>query len=318
MVTAKRHSCIDVQLSSVHARLESYFGQWETSRPTYVTLTTRPTLTAVRITMECKRDAPLRGCQLCSKCGRSNGNRAYACKFCHEPLSRKEKSKAQKRPRECSDVSDLTHEGVVPPVKRTFSVRQRKAGPDYRTFVCQQSTGMWKCYAKDCSTVQDARSRSDPNSSADVAQYICEHVKCVQQQMSDQTIVEHPLFLNVDVLTTLPIPADVAHELKCTSEKTTTLIRRVSEGSFAIRLPETSQEQPLGVLHIRFTKPSQSPVFYCPCHSFQSSNTSGPTTARLSRRCSHFYICLWAFASDKSLSEEFHHLLQALKGMELV
>ena len=264
--------------------------------------------------MECNRDAPLRGCQLCPKCGRSNGNRAYACKFCHQLLSRTGKSKGQKRPRECSDVSDLTHQGVVPPVKRTFSVRQRKAGPDYRTFVCQQSTAMWKCYAKDCSTVQDARSRSYSNSSAEDAQYVCEHVKCVQHQMSDQAIVQQPLFLNVDALTTLPIPADVAHELKCMFEKTTTLIRRVSEGSFAIRLAEMSQDQPLGVLHIRFSKPSQSPVFYCPCHAF-SSNTSGPTTARLSKRCIHFYICLWAFSCDKSLSEEFHYLLKALKGM---
>ena len=154
---------------------------------------------------------------MCPKCGRSNGNRAYACKFCHEPLSRKGKSKSPKRPRECGDVSDLTNQGVVPPVKRTFSVRQRKAGPDYRTFVCQQSTGMWKCYVKDCSTVQDA-SRSDTNSSA-VAQYICEYVKCVQQQMSDQAIVKHPLFVNVDVLTTLPIPADIAHELKCPKKR---------------------------------------------------------------------------------------------------
>ena len=95
-------------------------------------------------------------------------------------------------------------------------------------------------------TVHDPRSRST-NSSAD-AQYVCEHVKCVQQQMSDQAI-EQPLFLNVDVLTTLPIPADVARELKCMFEKMTTLIRRVSEGSIAIRLAEMLQDQPLGVLH---------------------------------------------------------------------
>ena len=99
-----------------------------------------------------------------------------------------------------------------------------------------------------------------------------EHVKSVQQQMSDQAIVEQPLFLNVDTLTTLPIPANVAHELKYMFEKTTTLIRRVSEGSFAIRLAEMSQDQPLGILHIRFTKPSQSPVFYCPCHAYIRTN----------------------------------------------
>ena len=91
------------------------------------------------------------------------------------------------------------------------------------------------------------------------------------------------------MLTYLP-PADVARELKCMFEKMTTLIRRVSVGSFAIRLAEMSQDQPLGVLHIYFTKPSQSPVFYCPCHSF-SSHTSGPTTARLSKRCHQQHTC---------------------------
>ena len=58
--------------------------------------------------------------------------------------------------------------------------------------------------------------------------------------MSDQAIVEQPLFLNIDVFTTLPIPADVPHELKCMFEKTTTLIGRVLEGNFAIRLAEMS------------------------------------------------------------------------------
>ena len=96
----------------------------------------------------------------------------------------------------------------------------------------------------------------------------------------------------------------------------TPLFTRVSEGSFAIRVNEITQDQPLGILHVRLTKPTQShssgstPAFYCPCHSFtqfSSRASGGPKTARLSRRCSHFYIWLWAFASDKSLSEEFQY-----------
>ena len=87
--------------------------------------------------------------------------------------------------------------------------------------------------------------------------------------------------------------------------KTTMLIRRVSQGSFAIRLTEMSQDQPLGVLHIsRLYIPNHlkahsstvdNNILCCPCHSF-FSHTLEPTTARLSKRCVHFYICLWAFA----------------------
>ena len=272
--------------------------------------------------------APLRGCRLCQNCGRSNGNRAYACKWCHLQLPRKGQSiKDRKRRWECIDVSDLVHEGVVPSAKRTFSVRVRKAGPDYRTFVSQQPTGILKCYAKDCGIVQDTRERSGHN-----GQSTCEHVKCVQQQhmsVGPPTSIETTLSLDVDLLTTLPIPANVAHELKCMVEKTPSLITRVSEESFAIRVAEITQDQPLGIVHVRFSKPahaqSQSSgstqAFYCPCHTFTQfsrRSSGGPTTARLSRRCSHFYICLWAFASDTSLSKEFHYLLQSLKGMLVI
>ena len=118
---AQLHVCF---MEILCVRFESYFDQWEMSRPSYVTLATSPTLAAECIAMECNRDAPLWGCQLCPKCGRSNGNWVHACTFCHQQLSRNRKSKGQKWPRECSDVSDLTHQGVVSPVQWTFSVWQ--------------------------------------------------------------------------------------------------------------------------------------------------------------------------------------------------
>ena len=75
-------------------------------------------------TMESARTdigAPLRGSRLCQNCGRSNGNRAYACKSCHQQLPRKGQSiKERKRRRECIDVSNLTHQDAVPSAKRTF------------------------------------------------------------------------------------------------------------------------------------------------------------------------------------------------------
>ena len=75
-----------------------------------------------------------------------------------------------------------------------------------------------------------------------------------------------------------------------------------------------SQEHPLALLHVRFRKCDTSeprPTFYCPCHSFQrfSAQLTGPaTTAKPSRRCLHFYICLWAFASKSCLAQEFSFL----------
>ena len=158
--------------------------------------------------------APLRGSRLCQNCDRSNGNRAYACKSCHQQLPRKGQSiKERKRRRECIDVSNLTHQDAVPSAKRTFSVRLRKCGPDYRTFVCQQPNDTLKCYAKDCSIVQDTRERSGPDCRD--AQSNCEHVKCVQQQQMSPgppTTIEEALFLDVDLLTNLPIPANIGHE----------------------------------------------------------------------------------------------------------
>jgi len=117
-------------------------------------------------------------------------------------------------------VSNLTHQDAVPSAKRTFSVRLRKCGPDYRTFVCQQPNDTLKCYAKDCSIVQDTRERSGPDCRD--AQSNCEHLKCVQQQQMSpgpHTTIEEALFLD-DLLTNLPIPANIAHELKCMVEKT--------------------------------------------------------------------------------------------------
>ena len=40
--------------------------------------------------------APLRGSRLCQNCGRSNGNRAYACKSCHRQIPRKGQSIKEK------------------------------------------------------------------------------------------------------------------------------------------------------------------------------------------------------------------------------
>ena len=56
------------------------------------------------------------------------------------------------------------------------------------------------------------------------------------------------------------------------------------------------------------------PTFHCPCATFRrffslTSHSGGGTTPRLSKRCIHFYVCLWAFASNENLAREFSRYL---------
>ena len=73
----------------------------------------------------------------CPRCGVSNGNRAYVCKACCCPL--KTQHPPCKRRRDTADVIELVYGDVTPSTKRVFSIRLRKAGPDYRTFVTADS-----------------------------------------------------------------------------------------------------------------------------------------------------------------------------------
>ena len=110
----------------------------------------------------------------------------------------------------------------------------------------------------------------------------------------------------------LPSPPPIMSELQQLHSSSTPIIQRVSDESFVICDKQQTQEHPLGILHVRFKKASHEPSstsnqFHCPCHAFKrflalrlgSSSTTKPS------RCIHFYICLWAFASNSTLSQEF-------------
>ena len=260
--------------------------------------------------MENKRK---RGSTLCEHCGCSNGNRAFTCKVCHKPLP----GRAEKIPRlakQSRDVSALTA-GLpgVPCNTRVFSCRVRREGPDYRTFVTE-SRGEWRCWYKDCSTAQDARKRSSVTG-VTTPGFHCQHIQSIQEEISSEADGTFPSIpLDTDILPELPFPPSIKTDLLKLKESGSSLIERVSSESFAVCDKGCSQEHPLALLHVRFRKCDTSeprPTFYCPCHSFQrfSAQLTGPaTTAKPSRRCLHFCICLWAFASKSCLAQEFSFL----------
>lgn len=263
-----------------------------------------------------------RGCSLCVHCGCSNGNRASTCKECKNTLP----GKAIKRPKRLlsADVSGLRNDSQeTPPGTQIFSTKVRRDGPDYRVLViCNE--GKWKCFYKECTTAPDGRERSANTPQLDCSGN-CRHITTVQEELWFHEVDQ--LTLDVDALSQLPFPPSIRQELQKMKEQCPTLIQRVSGDSFLVRTRECSQEHPLGLLHVRFRVQQQplpkseprpamgQPSFHCPCNTFQrfSSLLPGPaTTPKLSRRCLHFYLCLWAFACNSSLRDEFSFYLSGV------
>jgi len=269
---------------------------------------------------------PKRGSRICNYCGCSSGNRAYACKSCHRPFQQKDVQTPEKGTKRTScDVSDLLPHDVPMP-KKLYSVRTRDRGPDYRTLVSVSEDGFWKCNYDACKTVQESRMRSTTCSDVQRKAFSgeCEHVRKVQKEsLLQPPSVCHPLHVNTSILQSLPFPPSVKEELQAMKgEFSTGLIQRVSEETFLVRDLKRTQEHQYGVLHMRFLKPKLQragdlpapPTFHCPCATFRrfsslTSHSGGGTTPRLSKRCIHFYVCLWAFASNENLAREFSHYL---------
>ena len=251
-----------------------------------------------------------RGSTLCGQCGCSNGNKAITCKGCRKLLPRR----AEKQPRLavqiCKDVSSLRKNlPGAPQSMKILSCRVRREGPDFRTFVTEDR-GDWRCLYKDCSAAQDARQRSKATAATTVAVH-CQHIRSAQLELTSQNEGSSELEpLALDILSELPFPPSIKNDLEKLKEGTSSLIERVSNESFAVRDKRCSQEHPLGLLHVRFRKCEPRPTFHCPCQTFQSfsAQISGAgTTAKPSRRCLHFYICLWAFACNSALAKEFSY-----------
>lgn len=79
------------------------------------------------------------------------------------------------------------------------------------------------------------------------------------------------------------------------------LIHRVSDQCFVVQTMPSS-EAPLGLLHVRVDAKKQ---FQCSCHKFKCmTSLCGATTApKVSKRCIHVYLCLWAVFSSDLLNE---------------
>ncbi len=136
----------------------------------------------------------------------------------------------------------------------------------------------------------------------------CDHVSTVKRE----TQLTEPLPLDPAALCNLPIPPEAKAELEGLYSNSRNLIARVSQETFVVRQQCQSSLNPLDLIHVRVrmkdTRAHRSPVFMCPCQEFKrfSSHFHGaPTTTKPSRRCIHFYLCLWAFASTNGLAEEF-------------
>ena len=265
---------------------------------------------------------PKGGSKACQHCGCLNGNRAYACKSCHRLL--KEHAQQLLKPKRSSvDVSQLLPDDVLLKPDRVFSVRVRQHGPDYRTFVSVSGGKHWQCHYAPCKTAQEARLRSSaPFESQDTSQNSgkCEHIQTVyqdllQQNSCDSTSEHNQIQLDVSLLSTLPFPQSVKEKMQemTTHHANSRTIQRVSDETFLVRNAKCSQEHQFGMLHVRLSK-AVPPTFHCPCDTYRryssvTAHSGGGTTPRLSKRCQHFYLCLWAIASDVELSAEFSHFL---------
>lgn len=267
---------------------------------------------------------PKRGSKLCPSCGSSNGNRAFACKACHRRLySDPCRTSATERTKQWCDVSCMTSGDDSGPHK-LYSVRVRERGPDYRTLVAADASGSWKCYHESCRIAEETRLRSTPGT--DSMSCHCEHIRIVKEGLGGLLPPSHHgtstqqqpestrlLELNTHLLNEMAFPATVRENLRLMNSRGANLIQRVSEETYLVRNAELTQAHPLGLLHVRFSKSkklnSAPPTFYCPCTAykrFSSAQSSGaPTTPQISKRCLHFYLCLWAFASCNKLSKEY-------------
>ena len=259
---------------------------------------------------------PKRGSKACQYCGCQNSNRAYTCKSCHRPLKDHVASQQQlKAKQSCVDVSKLI-QGDKP--ERLFSVRIRQRGPDYRTFVSVSGGKHWQCHYAPCAIAQEARLRSSATTgSLDSPQSgTCEHIQKVYQDLLHGSCdSQEQIELDRSLLSALPFPQSIKEKMQEMSAKhaNNRLIQRVSDETFLLRNAQCSQEHQFGVLHVRLSK-AVPPTFHCPCNTYRryssvTAHSGGGTTPRLSKRCQHFYLCLWAIASDVQLSAEFSHFL---------
>ena len=171
-------------------------------------------------------------------------------------------------------------------------------------FVSRTQNGRWQCHQEKCKEASEGRKRSR----SDTADLECSHISAAisacDKSHRIETCKKH-IHLSSSALQAVPFPLSVltAFENHVTNDKLDKIIHRVSDQCFVVQTTSTS-EAPLGVLHVRVDKRKQ---FHCSCKRFkQMTSLCGATTApKVSKRCLHIYICLWAVFSDELLKDEF-------------
>ena len=162
------------------------------------------------------------------------------------------------------------------------------------------ANGQWHCQFSECALATAGRSRSG----SDVCQTnsTCQHIR---EAHKSQCSKEQATCISLcsSVLTNAPFPPAVRAEFEAVLIGHNPVIQRVSKKSFVVATTPTS-ESPLGLLHVRV---GPNNIIQCTCHKYKrTTSLAGATTApKLSKRCTHFYLFLWAALSDDSLKQEF-------------
>ena len=176
------------------------------------------------------------------------------------------------------------------------------------------SKGKWKCHHKECETASEGRERSYYHESTTLPPE-CVHIGRVNEFVSHTPPTSEgsnqlqQIYLSSDVLKEVPFPPAVSAEFEgqVINGNSNKLIHRVSDQCFVVQTTPSS-EAPLGLLHVRVDAKKQ---FQCSCHKFRRmTSLCGATTApKVSKRCVHVYLCLWAVFSSDLLKNEFSMFL---------
>ena len=158
--------------------------------------------------------------------------------------------------------------------------------------------GKWQCHYTDCKVASDGRERS--YSEAELLNFECSHIQSAKStsKIGNQ---KSTVTLLPNVLSHAPFPPAIIAEFKG-FESTNKLIHHISEHSFVVQTAPNA-EAPLGLLHIRIDTKKK---FHCSCSKFKrmTALSGAPTAPKVSKRCVHVYICLWAILSSDSLKNE--------------
>ena len=144
----------------------------------------------------------------------------------------------------------------------------------------------------------------------------CEHIQLVQKERGHSFNDGDPIQLEPSKLEDLAIPLRYKSQMLSLYQQCPHLVQKVASETFAIRCSQESQEYPLGLVHVHLqrrvtagpTPQKYHNPFHCPCNSFRQYTRHFPgssSTAKPSPRCIHFYLCIWAVASDIQLQQDF-------------